>query len=57
LYKDATKMNNNDVFLELKTRMMKAAQMSQHLYGNVEFVESGQSDILRSRGIWLLESD
>ena len=31
LYKDATVTNNNDVFLELKTRMMKAAQMSQHL--------------------------
>ena len=31
LYKDATVTNNNDVFLELKTRIMKAAQMSQHL--------------------------
>ena len=31
LYKDATVTNNNDAFLELKTRMMKAAQMSQHL--------------------------
>jgi len=30
LYKDVTVTNNNDV-LELKTRMMKAAQMSQHL--------------------------
>jgi len=31
LYKDVTVTNNNNIFLELKTRMMKAAQMSQHL--------------------------